>query len=99
MSKQTNIHIFVVHLIHELQEKLCSIVIILYMKALDVNRCDAWASHCVAHINEMTGRYKEGIQFMTDSENNWNVSRHLFHHINNLVLKCNATYTDTFMLH
>lgn len=44
------------------------------LQALDINIYDAWASHCVAHIREMTGQFKDGIQFMSNTENNWNVS-------------------------
>ncbi|KAL4227344.1 Tetratricopeptide repeat protein 38 [Mactra antiquata] len=40
--------------------------------ALDINRYDAWATHCVAHVCEMTGRFKDGIKFMMDTENDWN---------------------------
>ncbi|XP_053382295.1 tetratricopeptide repeat protein 38-like [Mercenaria mercenaria] len=41
-------------------------------KALAINRYDSWAVHCVAHCKEMTGKVKEGIEFMTATENNWN---------------------------
>ncbi|XP_045181254.2 tetratricopeptide repeat protein 38-like [Mercenaria mercenaria] len=48
-------------------------------KALDINRHDAWAAHCVAHCKEMTGEFREGIKFMTQTENNWNDNGLLCH--------------------
>ena len=39
-----------------------------------MNRYDAWAAHAVSHCKEMTGKYEEGIKFMTETENNWSVS-------------------------
>ncbi|XP_052761558.1 tetratricopeptide repeat protein 38-like isoform X2 [Mya arenaria] len=41
-------------------------------KALEINRHDTWATHCIAHINEMTGEARKGVKFMEQTENNWN---------------------------
>ncbi|XP_060591859.1 tetratricopeptide repeat protein 38-like [Ruditapes philippinarum] len=48
-------------------------------QALDINRYDAWAAHCVAHCKEMTGEYGEGIKFMEETEKNWNDNGLLCH--------------------
>ena len=40
-------------------------------KALEINPNDGWACHTMSHIYEMTGRYEDGIKFMTDTANNW----------------------------
>lgn len=42
-------------------------------KGLDFNRHDAWATHAMAHVLEMNGRQDDGIQFMTSTENDWNI--------------------------
>ncbi|XP_052069856.1 tetratricopeptide repeat protein 38-like [Mytilus californianus] len=42
-------------------------------RALEINRHDAWASHAMAHVYEMTGKYDEGIKFMSSTENDWKV--------------------------
>ncbi|WAR17297.1 TTC38-like protein [Mya arenaria] len=41
--------------------------------ALEINRHDTWATHCIAHINEMTGEARKGVKFMEQTENNWNI--------------------------
>ena len=41
------------------------------MKALAVNRNDAWACHTMSHCYEMTGRFEDGIKFMTETESSW----------------------------
>ncbi|OPL33560.1 hypothetical protein AM593_03832, partial [Mytilus galloprovincialis] len=42
-------------------------------RSLDINRHDAWATHAMAHVFEMGGRQDEGLQFMSATENDWNV--------------------------
>ena len=41
----------------------------IFKQALDINRHDAWSTHAI----EMTGRQKEGIAFMKNTENDWKV--------------------------
>ncbi|XP_033109119.1 tetratricopeptide repeat protein 38-like [Anneissia japonica] len=40
---------------------------------LHLNPNDPWATHSMAHVLEMSGRAKEGIQFMSTTENDWNI--------------------------
>lgn len=40
-------------------------------KGLEINRCDAWSTHSMAHVLEMMGRQDEGIKFMSGTENDW----------------------------
>lgn len=40
-------------------------------KGLEINPRDAWSTHSVAHVLEMTGRQDEGIRFMSETERNW----------------------------
>ncbi|XP_069105797.1 tetratricopeptide repeat protein 38-like [Argopecten irradians] len=41
-------------------------------QGLDLNNKDAWSTHAMAHVLEMQGRFEEGINFMSNTENNWN---------------------------
>ncbi|VDM63662.1 unnamed protein product [Angiostrongylus costaricensis] len=41
------------------------------MKALSLNRFDAWATHARAHVMEMQGRINEGIHFMESTVDYW----------------------------
>ncbi|XP_019617880.1 PREDICTED: tetratricopeptide repeat protein 38-like [Branchiostoma belcheri] len=41
-------------------------------KALELNPLDIWARHAICHVMEMEGRQKEGIAFLSNSENDWN---------------------------
>lgn len=45
-----------------------------WLKGLELNRHDAWATHAVAHCMEMNGRAQEGIKFMESTEKDWSVS-------------------------
>lgn len=40
-------------------------------KGLEMIPKDAWATHALAHVMEMEGRQDEGIEFMTQTEDNW----------------------------
>lgn len=35
---------------------------------------DPWCAHALVHTYEMEGRFKEGLNFIHETENNWNVS-------------------------
>jgi tetratricopeptide (TPR) repeat protein len=40
-------------------------------RALEINPVDAWAVHAVAHVMEMQGRLRDGIDFLTSRELDW----------------------------
>jgi tetratricopeptide (TPR) repeat protein len=40
-------------------------------RALEINPVDAWGLHAVAHVMEMQGRLREGIEFLTSRERDW----------------------------
>ncbi|XP_064630822.1 uncharacterized protein LOC135489407 [Lineus longissimus] len=40
-------------------------------KGLYINPYDAWSTHTLAHVMEMTGRTDEGIELMRSTEDNW----------------------------
>ena len=41
------------------------------MRAIEINPHDVWAVHAVAHVMEMQGRYREGIEWLKTSEPGW----------------------------
>ncbi|KAL9651543.1 hypothetical protein ABK040_001489 [Willaertia magna] len=41
------------------------------LKALEINKTDAWAVHAMAHVKEMRGDIEGGIKFMLERENDW----------------------------
>jgi len=49
-------------------------------KALDTNRRDAWAVHAVAHVMEMQGRIRDGIEFLGSRVPDWSVNNGLAYH-------------------
>jgi hypothetical protein len=42
-------------------------------RALEIQRRDAWAIHAVAHVMEMLGRLRDGIEWLTQRENDWSI--------------------------
>jgi hypothetical protein len=50
-------------------------------RALAVNPHDAWATHAVAHVHEMSGRTDEGIRFLGETREHWSVGKWLAVHI------------------
>jgi tetratricopeptide (TPR) repeat protein len=40
-------------------------------RGLEINPADAWGVHAVAHVMEMQGRIREGIDFLTSRERDW----------------------------
>lgn len=53
-------------------------------RAVELNPCDIWAAHAVAHVAEMQGRRREGIAWITSGIEHWrecnNFSFHLRWH-------------------
>jgi tetratricopeptide (TPR) repeat protein len=49
-------------------------------KALDLNGRDPWAVHAVAHVLEMQGRIREGIQFLSSRAPDWSVNNGFAYH-------------------
>jgi tetratricopeptide (TPR) repeat protein len=40
-------------------------------RALEINRRDPWAIHAVAHVMEMQGRVRDGIEWLSSREQDW----------------------------
>jgi hypothetical protein len=51
-------------------------------KGLEEDSRDGWSTHSLAHIFEMEGRTKEGLDFMNSTVQNWEQSNHLAGHNN-----------------
>src|SRR5512145_3201749 len=49
-------------------------------KALDLNRRDPWAVHAVAHVMEMQGRIRDGMEFLSTRAPDWSVNNGLAYH-------------------
>lgn len=49
-------------------------------RALAINPHDPWAVHAVAHVMEMTGRAREGIDWLTSREDQWAVDNGFAYH-------------------
>ena len=49
-------------------------------KALDANRRDPWAVHAVAHVMEMQGRIRDGMDFLSTRAPDWSVNNGLAYH-------------------
>ncbi len=49
-------------------------------RALELNGQDAWSVHAVAHVMEMQGRLREGIEFLTTREQDWAPNNALAYH-------------------
>ncbi len=49
-------------------------------RALDLNRRDPWAVHAVAHVMEMQGRIRDGIDWLTTREHDWADGNALAYH-------------------
>jgi tetratricopeptide (TPR) repeat protein len=50
-------------------------------RAIDLDPCDLWAAHAVAHVMEMQGRRSEGIEWLTALAPKWEGSHNLQHHL------------------
>jgi tetratricopeptide (TPR) repeat protein len=49
-------------------------------RALELNRRDPWAVHAVAHVMEMQGRVRDGIDWLTLRESDWAIGNGLAFH-------------------
>jgi tetratricopeptide (TPR) repeat protein len=49
-------------------------------RALELNRRDPWAVHAVAHVMEMQGRLRDGIEWLTSRQDDWSVDNGLAYH-------------------
>lgn len=43
------------------------------LQGLELNPCDAWSTHSLAHVLEMMGRADEGVAFMSSTLQDWQV--------------------------
>ncbi|MFL6619172.1 MAG: tetratricopeptide repeat protein, partial [Povalibacter sp.] len=49
-------------------------------RALEFNRRDPWAIHAVAHVMESTGRIRDGIEWLSEREQDWSVENGFAYH-------------------
>ena len=50
-------------------------------RAVESNPEDVWAAHAVAHVMEMTGRLRDGIDWITGLEDNFHEIGNFIHHV------------------
>ena len=50
-------------------------------RAVDINPADIWAVHAVAHVMEMQGRQREGIDWIAGLESSWSQCNNLRFHV------------------
>ncbi len=51
------------------------------LAALEIDRGDFWGAHGVAHVMEMQGRHREGIDLLTQLEPHWEGGSNIVHHL------------------
>ncbi|HEX7116427.1 MAG TPA: tetratricopeptide repeat protein [Steroidobacter sp.] len=49
-------------------------------KAIELNPADAWAAHAVAHVMEMTGRTRDGIEWLQSTAPGWSEQNFFAYH-------------------
>jgi tetratricopeptide (TPR) repeat protein len=50
-------------------------------RAVELNSNDPWAIHAVAHVYDMTGRYREGIEWLKGLKGAWNQANNFRYHL------------------
>lgn len=50
-------------------------------RAVELNPCDIWAAHAVAHVAEMEGRRREGIAWIADAASHWHGCNNFAFHL------------------
>jgi tetratricopeptide (TPR) repeat protein len=49
--------------------------------AVELNPIDPWAVHAVTHVFDMTGRYREGIEWLRGLKGSWNQANNFRYHL------------------
>jgi tetratricopeptide (TPR) repeat protein len=49
-------------------------------QAVEINPEDIWTTHAVAHVYEMQGRHREGIEWLSDLSPNWGACNNFAYH-------------------
>jgi hypothetical protein len=49
-------------------------------KGLAINPFDTWSTHAMTHVNEYSSNFREGIQFLNDTQSDWLKCEHLIPH-------------------
>ena len=50
-------------------------------RAVEIDPADGWATHAVAHVMEMQGRHKEGVEWLASLAGNWTQFNNFQHHL------------------
>jgi tetratricopeptide (TPR) repeat protein len=50
-------------------------------RAVELNPCDIWAAHAVAHVAEMQGRRQDGLAWIASSAENWRACNNFAFHL------------------
>ncbi len=51
------------------------------LRSLEEDRAELWATHARAHVMEMEGRHREGIQWLAGEERFWEGGNNMLHHL------------------
>lgn len=50
-------------------------------RAVEINPADIWAVHAVAHVMEMQGRHRDGVDWLVDTEDGWAKANNFGYHV------------------